>query len=442
MKLASTLALAAFALIASAQTTRFAVIGDFGANSQAEADVAALAKSYNPSFFLTLGDNNYLTPGGGVGGMDTGIGQFYHDYIQFQTWPTGDSNRSAYQDLGSATVNFYPTLGNHDWDYGIQSHYNYYVLPGNERYYTVQRGNVGLFVVDSDGREPDGNTSGSIQAAWLQTAMQSSSAMWKIVTFHHPAYTTPSPSHTASTNMRWNFKGWGACAVLSGHNHFYERLSAGDLPYFVNGSGGQTLYAFLTPDPNSRFRYNADFGFMLVDAGPTQMDMRFITRSGTEMDRYTYGPGLISGTVLLQDFPLAGVAGMQVTVEVRPVGSTTPIDTQLVTLDATGYFIVSTSVPQGRYDLSVKSSHWLRQVLHDQPIGPFGMGGLNYSLVNGDVNGDNVVSLGDLGALRAAYSSVPGDANWNPNADLNGNGSVSLSDLGILRSRFSMSGDP
>src|ERR1043166_1113948 len=50
-------------------------------------------------------------------------------------------------------------------------------------------------------------------------------AEWKLVFFHHPAYTTPSSSHSASTNMRWDFQKWGAAAVLQGHNHFYERLN-------------------------------------------------------------------------------------------------------------------------------------------------------------------------------------------------------------------------
>ena len=45
---------------------------------------------------------------------------------------------------------------------------DYFTLPGNERYYDVAIGPVHLFAVDSDPREPDGNTEGSVQARWLR----------------------------------------------------------------------------------------------------------------------------------------------------------------------------------------------------------------------------------------------------------------------------------
>src|SRR5205085_740845 len=60
-------------------TIRFAVIGDFGANSQSEADVAALVHSWNPDFITTNGDNNY--PLGQSTTIDANVGQYYHDFI-------------------------------------------------------------------------------------------------------------------------------------------------------------------------------------------------------------------------------------------------------------------------------------------------------------------------------------------------------------------------
>lgn len=149
----------------------------------------------------------------------------------------------------------------------------------------------------------------------------------------------------------------------------------------------------------------------------------------------------ISGTVALQNFS-ASTAGMSVTIEIRQPGSTTPLDTEIVPLDANGNFSTSTSVAPGTYDIAVKTSHWLRQRLANQTITTAGAIGLSYSLVNGDVNGDNVVSLGDLGQLRTAFASSSGDPNWNVNADLNGDGAVSLGDLAILRTHFSQQGDP
>ncbi|GBC97109.1 hypothetical protein HRbin16_02929 [bacterium HR16] len=93
----------------------------------------------------------------------------------------------------------------------------------------------------------------------------------------------------------------------------------------------------------------------------------------------------------------------------------------------------------GVYDLSAKASHWLRQTLAGVSIA--GGGVANFSLVNGDIDGDNEVTLFDFGALVAAFGSMPGDSNWNPDADLDGDEEVTLFDFGILVSNFGAIGD-
>ena len=52
-----------------------------------------------------------------------------------------------------------------------------------------------------------------------------------------------------------------------------------------------------------------------------------------------------------------------------------------------------------------------------------------YFKVMGDVNDDGVVDPYDLLDLSKAYSSQPGDVNWNPNSDLNRDGKVAAADL-------------
>ncbi|MFK8014062.1 MAG: hypothetical protein AB8G17_01310 [Gammaproteobacteria bacterium] len=47
-----------------------------------------------------------------------------------------------------------------------------------------------------------------------------------------------------------------------------------------------------------------------------------------------------------------------------------------------------------------------------------------------------VVNAQDLGALREAFFSTPGEADWNPDADFNDDGSVNFEDLGTMRSAF------
>ncbi len=54
----------------------------------------------------------------------------------------------------------------------------------------------------------------------------------------------------------------------------------------------------------------------------------------------------------------------------------------------------------------------------------------------GDINGDGVVNILDGILLANAFSSKPGDSNWNPNADLNGDGTVNILDAIILANNF------
>jgi hypothetical protein len=149
--------------------------------------------------------------------------------------------------------------------------------------------------------------------------------------------------------------------------------------------------------------------------------------------------GQLSGTVTLGGFTVSP-AGRQVTIEIRNVGSTSPLQTAVVTLDGSGHFAMATSLV-GTFDVAVKSSHWLRKRVANVTFTAAGASGVNATLTNGDVNGDNTVSLGDFQQLRTAFGSVPASSNWNAEADLNGDGTVSIADFQILRTNFGAIGD-
>ena len=264
-------------VLAQSGTARFAVIGDYGDDSDEEEDVANLVKSWDPDFIITTGDNNY--PDGEASTIDRNIGQYYHEFIYPYSGNYG---------AGASTNRFFPSLGNHDWHAsGARPYLDYFTLPGNERYYEFIRGPVHLFAIDSDVDEPDGRTASSDQAEWLRRELAASNAPWKIVYFHHPPYS--SGRHGSTTSMRWPFKEWGATAAIAGHDHTYERLIINDFPYFVNGLGGASRYAFEEILSGSRARYNADFGAMLINATDTSITFQFINRSGDVIDTYVLG---------------------------------------------------------------------------------------------------------------------------------------------------------
>jgi hypothetical protein len=260
-------------------TSHFAVIGDFGTDTQGEADVAALVKSWNPDYIVTVGDNSY--PDANPSVIDKNIGKYYHDYIYNYTGSYG---------AGSPTRRFYPALGNHDWGNVVpgdaSSYLSYFDLPGNERYYDFTAGPVHFFIIDSDLSEPDGTTPSSVQGQWLKNKLAAATEPHKVVVMHHPAYNSGG-AHGSESRMRWPFAKWGATTVFAGHEHIYERLNEEGIPFFTNGLGGQTVSNTGTAIAGSQIQYNANVGAMLVDATDTTMQFRFYTRSGALIDNYT-----------------------------------------------------------------------------------------------------------------------------------------------------------
>lgn len=112
---------------------------------------------------------------------------------------------------------------------------------------------------------------------------------------------------------------------------------------------------------------------------------------------------------------------------------------RLLPLDLGGGFVLANVVPDV-FDFSLKPSHWLRRtVTVDLWWGS--LMGLTIPLVNGDIDGDNEVTLFDFGAVVTAFGSQPGDTNWNPDADLDGDDEVTLLDFGILVKNFGEVGD-
>jgi tartrate-resistant acid phosphatase type 5 len=244
-------------------SVKFVVIGDYGTDTASEKSVADAALALRPAFIATVGDNNY-----------TG------DWVQTQ---------EKYYGAYISPERFFPALGNHDWDAGLDGYRAYFQTPGNGRYYSVRRGSVALFVLDSDPREPDGTTENSVQATWLREALRASSARWKLVLFHHPAYTSLG-GHPPTEALRWDFAGMGASAVLMGHNHFAERLELGGIPYFVDGGGGQSLYKIATPDPASRFHDDTQHSFLFIEADDTRLRFTFRSTTGATLDERIVAP--------------------------------------------------------------------------------------------------------------------------------------------------------
>ncbi len=281
--------------VALCTQVKFAVIGDQGDDSANQVAVANRVKAFTPDFITTTGDNTYFvgtTPAADFANWDKTQGKYYADYIKL---PAG----SAYG-TGAIVNNYFPLLGNHDWDEGVASYSDYFDLPNNqatptsgERYYNFRRGAVEFFMLSADPREStsgDGRSIGTTQYEWAKQAISNSTAPWQIVMFHQPAYTYVT-THPPETTMQWPFQSWGVDAIFSGHNHDMQDLTLNDaatgnvgLPYFVQGASGNSSRSKITAPPalaTGNWYNDTSFGFSVVTADETSANVDFYDTSGT-----------------------------------------------------------------------------------------------------------------------------------------------------------------
>lgn len=268
------LSMAAVALptTAVAQTTiKFAVFGDIG-NTSDSAAVAKLVRNRGFDFILMLGDLCY--------GSQPIAAQI-------------NANYSAEKSAGK----LWPALGNHEFTdacgggNNASGYRSYFSLPNNERYYDFKRGPVHFFALNSY-KDADGVSASSKQAMWLKGKLANSTSPWQVVLAHHPPYSSGS-GHGSTSYMQWPFEAWGADAILSGHDHDYERIirdvnrDGVKIPYFVSGLGGRSRRSFNTPVTGSVKRYNSAFGALFVTATSTSMKFEFRRTGGTLIDSYS-----------------------------------------------------------------------------------------------------------------------------------------------------------
>lgn len=129
-----------------------------------------------------------------------------------------------------STRTFYAALGNNDrvvGDSSTPSPYflNYFNFPNNERWYSVNSGNLHIVVLDS--AFAWGNTT---QLAWLASDLQSADSQSRItvVVYHHPTFISTIDSHLIN---------YGADFVVAGHIHSYSKTLSNGIYYFTLPGG-------------------------------------------------------------------------------------------------------------------------------------------------------------------------------------------------------------
>jgi len=146
---------------------------------------------------------------------------------------------------------FYPVLGNHENNSSL--YFDNFVLPNNERWYSVEKDNLHFIVLDS-------NSDCSIdseQYLWLEDDLKniSTNIKFAIAIFHHPPFNTGSHDEDEK-GLRQSivplFKKYGVDIVFNGHDHDYERSLYNDIYCIVTGGGGAPLYDQVRTSPYSQ----------------------------------------------------------------------------------------------------------------------------------------------------------------------------------------------
>jgi len=225
-------------------SVKFAVIGDTGTGDGHQLAVAkalyAAHEKFPYDFVLMMGDNIY--------GSDRP-----KDYDKKFGVPY-----KSIMDLG---VKFYASLGNHDNP--NQRLYKPFNMNG-ERYYTFKPGksSVRFFALDS-------NYIDDKQLDWLDKELAASGSDWKIMFFHHPPYSS-GETHGSADLQRERleplFVKHGVNVVLTGHEHFYERIKPQKgIAYFIIGSSAKLRKGDLTKTDLTAKGWDQGYAFMLME---------------------------------------------------------------------------------------------------------------------------------------------------------------------------------
>lgn len=283
---------------------RFAAVADSGTVGANTAGVARMIQGWDPDLVVHAGDLVY--PDGGTPELES---RYETQVAKHYWWALGNYNGPY--GTGPADTKFLAALGNHDYTDGPLAEFlGFFALPGNERYYTVKRGPVQFFFIDSYGYGPSatgpgGNmvagtgadpgvgsadlSSTGPQAQWLQAQLAASDCPWRVVVWHHPPQTSGVDYYPGYSVMNWPLGDWGADVLITGHSHLYERIHRADgVLHIITGWGGKDLRDFVTtPVTGSMARYNTDYGAVRFDVSTTTMVVKAFTKSEIEIDTVT-----------------------------------------------------------------------------------------------------------------------------------------------------------
>jgi hypothetical protein len=241
---------------------KFAVIGDSGQPGSGQMAIAKQMATWRARFPFELvvmtGDNLYGN-------------ERPRDYQKKFEIP--------YKPLLDAGVKFYASLGNHDDD--DQTKYKLFNMDGKKYYSFKPKNGIRFFALDS-------NYVDAKQLEWLEKELAASGSDWKIAFFHHPLYSS-GETHGSADQQRELlepvFLKHGMNVVLTGHEHFYERIKPQKgVSYFIIGSSAKLRKGDLRKSPLTAYGNDGTYAFMLIEIVDDEMHFQAINDKGSTID--------------------------------------------------------------------------------------------------------------------------------------------------------------
>ena len=261
----------------SSTAFKFAVVGDWGQGTAAEANVFGQIANGQPNFVMTVGDNVY-TGGSNADYGDLGGGNVF---------------RSSYLPKLGGGVPIFASQGNHGFGtnlpylqtfpqdsnvaasggtYGVQSYCCAAGTSGTNNYasawYAFTWGNARFYVLEGAFDDANGTYQGDFtshwngpvagctpcgqEMSWLQSDLAANASVpLKFAFFHYPLYADGGHPPDTYLNGADALEGVlaqnGVDTVFNGHAHIYERnlpqISGSSMVSYVTGGGGAALHS-------------------------------------------------------------------------------------------------------------------------------------------------------------------------------------------------------
>ena len=217
------------------------------------------------------------------------VGDLVDNGLVFDSWPK-EFFGPAEELLGKMPL--YPVLGNHERN--SKYYFDFFNLPGNERWYSFDRGPVKFVFMDSySSLKPN-----SEQYKWLVSELENCNSAWKVMTVHTPFFSSgphgrlgidgkpvEAPMADLQTHILPLVEKYGITIVFEGHDHLYERSKKGDT-YFVIAGGGAPLYKVkknLEQNPYSQLLIN-EYHYCIVEATSNKLHLSVYDTNGKILD--------------------------------------------------------------------------------------------------------------------------------------------------------------